>query len=359
MSETVAAGVVDDPRELTPEWLTATLRAAGADVEVVDVRAEAIGTGQIGSTYRLHLRYGGDSTDVPPTIVAKLAGGDAAMRSRVAGGFVKEVGFYARLADTVAVRRPRCWHAAISDDTTTFTLLLEDLADARPGVQAEGCSASHALDAVRNVAGLHAPRWNDPSLLDHEFLTPSDEATAAFVGELLVGATEDFVARYDAQLDDTDKATLREAARANAAWQMARREPFAVVHGDYRLDNLMFPVQGAGVCALDWQTVTVAPPLRDVAYFLGNSLHTDVRRAEEEHLVAAYHAELVARGVADYSADDCWIDYRLGQLQGPMITVLGCMFATAERTERSDGMFLTMATRSVAAIRDLDSFGLL
>jgi hypothetical protein len=43
--------------------------------------------------------------------------------------------------------------------------------------------------------------------------------------------------------------------------------------------------------------------------------------------------------------------------QGPMITVLGAIFATAERSERADGMFLAMARRSCAAIRDLDSIG--
>ena len=42
-----------------------------------------------------------------------------------------------------------------------------------------------------------------------------------------------------------------------------------------------------------------------------------------------------------------------------MITVLGCMYATAERSERSDGMFLAMITRSCAAIRDLRSLDLL
>ena len=42
-----------------------------------------------------------------------------------------------------------------------------------------------------------------------------------------------------------------------------------------------------------------------------------------------------------------------------MITVLGCMYATAERSERADGMFLAMITRSCAAIRDLRSLDLL
>jgi hypothetical protein len=48
-------------------------------------------------------------------------------------------------------------------------------------------------------------------------------------------------------------------------------------------------------------------------------------------------------------------DYRLGQLQAPMITTIRCMYATVERTEEADRMFLAMARRSCAAIRDLDA----
>jgi len=53
------------------------------------------------------------------------------------------------------------------------------------------------------------------------------------------------------------------------------------------------------------------------------------------------------------------LDYRLGHLQGPMITVLGSTYATAVPTERSDAMFMAMATRSCVAIRDLGSLDLL
>ena len=85
----------------------------------------------------------------------------------------------------------------------------------------------------------------------------------------------------------------------------------------------------------------------------------DTRRAVEQQLVGTYHAELLARGVTDYDLDQCFDDYRLGQLQGPLITMLGAIFATAERTEAADRMFLAMASRSCAAIRDLSSLDLL
>jgi hypothetical protein len=350
---------VTSAEELTAEWVTDALRATGLQVNVVGVCSEQVGTGQMGASHRLHLTYGEGSDDGPATLVAKLAAGDLEARQRVASAYVKEVGFYREVADTVRIRRPHLWHAAIADEGASFTLLLEDLRSSRPGVQHEGCSVDQASDALRNVAGLHAPRWDDPTLLDHDFLAPIGADTAAFLGEVLVGATEDFVARYAGDLDTQDQATLRDAAAVTSAWQLARPEPFGLVHGDYRLDNLMFPAEGPGVCALDWQTVAVGPPLRDVAYFLGNSLLVEDRRRHEERLVAEYHDELMAQGVEGYDADRCWLDYRLGQLQGPMITVLGCMYATAVRSDAADRMFLAMATRSAAAIRDLDPFELL
>src|SRR5690349_19298227 len=52
---TDAPAAVATPEELTPEWLTATLAAAGRPIEVTAVSHTAIGTGQMGSSYRLTL----------------------------------------------------------------------------------------------------------------------------------------------------------------------------------------------------------------------------------------------------------------------------------------------------------------
>ena len=60
-------------------------------------------------------------------------------------------------------------------------------------------------------------------------------------------------------------------------------------------------------------------------------------------------------GSARWAADD----YRVGLLQAPMITMLGAAYATAERSKQADAMFLAMACRSCAAIRDLNSLDLL
>jgi hypothetical protein len=41
-----------------------------------------------------------------------------------------------------------------------------------------------------------------------------------------------------------------------------------------------------------------------------------------------------------------------------MITMIGAAYATAERSASADAMFLAMARRACAAIRELDSFAL-
>jgi len=133
---------------------------------------------------------------------------------------------------------------------------------------------------------------------------------------------------------------------------------FAVVHGDYRLDNLLFATDDPGkVAAVDWQTVAVAQPGRDLAYFLGTCLSIDDRRGHEHDLVARYHGHLTTHGVDGYPLEQCVEDYRAGMLHGPLIILLGRLTATT--TERGDAMFLAMWRRCSAAITELGTLDLL
>ena len=120
----------------------------------------------------------------------------------------------------------------------------------------------------------------------------------------------------------------------------------------------MFPEGVDGVHAVDWQTLTIAPPGRDLGYFLATSLHVDDRRAHQDVLVAAYVDEVRRLGVGDCTVEQCDHEYRLGVLQAPMITMIGAAYATAGRSASADAMFLAMATRACAAIRDLAVFAL-
>jgi hypothetical protein len=332
------------------------LNGAGHECVVRTVQYEQIGSGQIGASYRLHLELDAPAGNpVPRTLVAKLAAGSPEARERVKQGFQKEVCFYNELAALTDANIPHCWFAAISDDLYTFTLLLEDLAPRLPGHQASGCRLDQAAAAVTNLAALHAPLWCHPVLHDHAaWLTPMDAASGAFLGHLMVEATGQFLDRYGEALSPKDVDTLSSAAAVTGRWAGSPGETFSIAHGDYRLDNLIFDPDSADVAAVDWQTTTSGPPARDLAYFLATSLHTEQRQRNERGLVETYVRELAARGI-DYPLERVWHDYRLGVMQGPLITVIGCVYATANPSPAADEMFLAMATRSCAAIRDLET----
>ena len=207
------------------------------------------------------------------------------------------------------------------------------------------------------LAGLHGPRWCDPTLEDFDHLARQGPDDVALLAELAGPTTELFIDGLGALLSDEDRVTLRECAEVVGPWSLARGERYGLVHGDYRLDNLMFQPDGTpGSVALDWQTLSLGLPARDLAYFVGTSLDPEVRRANERDLVAAYHAALTSYGVSGHDLDECWEDYRFAMIQGPLVATFGCAYGT--RSERGDRMFATMVARSCAAIRELETLSL-
>jgi hypothetical protein len=274
----------------------------------------------------------------------------------LAGAYRGEVRFYTEIAPTVAVQAPALYHAAMADVGGGFTLLLQDLAPWRQGDQIAGSTPEQARDAVVNLAGLHGPRWCDPALLEIDGLSLNGPAEAAMLAEVYAPAVDTFLADLADRLDAADGDVVRRTTEIVERWALDRAERFAPVHGDYRLDNLLFPAEGRGVCAVDWQTLSLALPARDLAYAVATSLPVEDRRAHESALVAAYHDALLRHGVTGYPYEAAWDDYRFSMVQGPLVAVLGCVYGT--RTDRGDAMFAAMVSRSCAAIRDLETFSL-
>ena len=159
-----------------------------------------------------------------------------------------------------------------------------------------------------------------------------------------------FCERYESELGD-DATTLRKAAALTGTWGAVATGVLTLVHGDYRLDNLMFPEAhdraGDGVFAVDWQTLAIAPPgTRSGLLPRHQPPCRRPPRAHQDTLVAAYADEVRRLGVADCTVEQCDHEYRLGVLQAPMITMIGAAYATAGRSASADAMFLAMATRA-------------
>jgi aminoglycoside/choline kinase family phosphotransferase len=344
-----------DPSALTGAWLTEALQNAGHETAEVDsISLEEIGTGQTGTSFRVNVNFT-HATDLPPTFVAKLPAHDPAVRERVAIGYRAEVAFYDAVAATVAVPVPTCFVSAISPDAQSFVLLLEDLEPARQGDQLLGCGPTQAYAAVEALAGLHGPRWSDPTwrAFTATALPAADPAMAKGLGDVARMATDMFLERLGERMTSTDRQTLDSYPEHVPSWLLAHPQRFSLLHGDYRLDNLMFAPDDMSVVVVDWQTLSIGLPARDLAYFLGTSLHPSVRAAHEHALVEAYHSTLLQFGVRDYDLQRCFDDYRLGMLQVPLIATFGAAFSAT--TDRGDEMMLIMLERACEAIRSLDT----
>lgn len=357
---TDAIAIPRRPTDVTAGWLSEVLSGEERRTVVDDVVVVPVGTGQTGATYRLAVTYGDNPGNLPDTLVIKLPVQDDALRGGLVMGYLSEVAFYDRVAHLMAVPTPRSYYADITEDGADFALLLADLAPAEQGDQIAGADEREAQLAVTALAGLHGPSWCDPTWLGLSEVAmpkPGDDDAARGMGDVAKMAVPMMLDKIGSRLDDKDRETVTAAMDLVTPWQMAEPARYALMHGDYRLDNLLYDPDRTMVTVVDWQTMGVGLPARDLAYFTATSLLPPARAALEEQLVDAYYRALLGHGVTGYDRDTCWRDYRLGMLQGPLITTFGCAFASA--TERGADMFVVMLQRSCQAIRELGTLELI
>jgi hypothetical protein len=348
------------PQDVDAAWLTLALRRAGslgAAASVAEVVARPVGHGLIGDSFRFEVTYDGDAPGAPASLVGKFPAVDPV--SKAAGVslnlYAREVAFYREMAATVKIAIPHAYVAEIDPANGDFTLLFEDLTPARHGDQLSGCSLEDAETAMLEAAALHGPRWGDPSLMTLEWLNSRPAANGSIL-DILPGVVAGFRERYQDLLEPNHMAVCEALPGVWAKVNADTSAPPAIMHGDFRLDNILFDVQGGRrrMATLDWQTVGIGPALVDVAYFLSAGLPPDVRRANEDALVRRYHAELLRLGVKDYRWDACWRDYRRFAVNGVFMAVFSAM--VVERTPRGDQMFMTMARGACAQVLDHGAF---
>src|SRR5581483_8145619 len=345
--------VLPTVHDLTAGWLPESL-ATGS---ISGFQAEQIGTGQMSRNYRVAIEYATEHDSWPRTVVLKVASPDENSRSSGVGlgVYEREVRFYRELAPRLGGPLAECHVAEFDPDGGWFTLLLEDAAPAVQGDQIAGCSLEQARLAVHELAALHAPVFGDPELGATPWLNQANPLNQALMTALL-GA---FFERYSDRVSPAHQDVCRTFVASLDGWVADRRPPLGLVHGDYRLDNMLFGEAAAPrrFVVVDWQTVSWGSAMTDVSYFLGSSLQTDDRRTNEETLVREYFGQLHAHGVRGLSWEDCWLGYRRQCFLGLLMTIGPAVIV--ERTQRGDDMFMAAVSRFGQQALDLDALELL
>ena len=332
------------PADVTADWLTDRLRGAGviSDAVITHIRWEPIGTGQVGDSARLHLTYN-RADGGPASVVGKFPAEDQTSRATATafGLYRKEVGFYRELHHVLDVRVPMPHVAETSEDGADFILIFEDLLPERGGNQLHGCSLADAREAVCQAAALHAPSWDNSAITGADWLKVKPE-TVEMIRALYVNGQKVFAERYSEVLEPEYMAICVGLAASHLLWIGRDSGVKCLIHGDFRLDNMLFGIHAGSeaIAVLDWQTVAVGSALTDLGYFMGCGIGRDLRRAHENELLELYCAEMTARGVP-MKVPGIWAEYCIVALHGVSTAVFSSAYV--ERTERGDENFLSMA----------------
>jgi thiamine kinase-like enzyme len=349
-----APGIPRSLEDLTPEWLTAVLRARGflGDARVVSREAEILGEGEgfVGQIIRLRLAFDRPAPAAPASLIAKLPIGLARNRraGEALGAYEREIRFYTELADRVPIRKPACYHADMDPNPAAgrerevvrfldrlprwlvrillplflwlaarsprrYVLLLEDMAPRRLGDQVAGCTRDEAEAALRQLARIHASWWQHGDLDRVTWLLPVN-VLGNYLEVLYRKSLAGFLTGFGAGLSEEFLSVAKSLGEKGP--EIIRRigdSPFTLLHGDYRLDNMFFEGEGRSsrITAFDWQTVAQGPAALDVAYFLSGNLAAELAAESASELLRIYWEALAEQGVSGYDLDALTRDYHV------------------------------------------------
>lgn len=338
--------VIERPSDLTPEWLTAVIGAGTVTAYTVD----RIGTGQMSECYRIGLTYA-DGHDGPATVILKVAATDPVSRQTglALGLYEREVKFYTEVAPRLGGPIAQCFHAHYDPHSGIFALVIDDAAPAVVGDEIRGATKQDAILALTELGRLHAPVIGSQTFAEADWLNREAPMNQALLSQLYAG----FLDRYGEAVTPDQRTVCQRLADSFDAYVAQERSADRIqglVHGDYRLDNMLFGRPGSRreLTVVDWQTVGWGPALTDAAYFIGCALTIDDRRAHYDDLLRAYHAGLGPQ--TSVTLEQVRDGVRRQSFAGVMMAVVSSMLV--ERTDRGDEMFLTMLDRHSSHVLD-------
>jgi hypothetical protein len=345
--------LIERPADLTAEWLTTAIGAG----TVTEFTFERIGTGQMSECYRVALTYA-HGQDGPVSVVLKVAAADPSSRQTglAMGLYEREVLFYTHIAPGLHGPVAPCHHSAYDPSTGVFDLLLGDATPATVGDEIRGATAQQAMLALTQLGRVHGRLLGDQALEGAEWINRESPVNQGLISALYTG----YLDRYRVQVAPEHRAVCEALVATFDAYMAEEADsgrPRGLVHGDYRLDNMLFGEPGADrpLTVVDWQTVTMGPAFTDVAYFLGCALPVAQRREHYDELLRAYHDALGPD--AGVTLDDVREGVRRQSFFGVLMAIVSPMLV--ERTDRGDEMFMAMMERHAQHVLDTDALAVL
>ena len=353
MAKKKARFIPQEGSEFTADWFT-DLFQEQYGAAVLDVSREVIGTGVgfVGEIHRCFLSWDATRGDLPTSVIVKVPSKLPLNRSLGEGLqlYEREVIAYEKLSSNMGLPMPNVLYSAMDDDPTPwldsvinflfsrlplggvswltvkflelasknpklrrYVLVLEDIADARPPSQVEGGSLDDALISLATLAKFHAHHW-----MNEESIAVSDRIWALNRLPKVSQASyarnrEEFIGRFGELVGDEKMRVIDDTQdRLEDLLAPLAQDPWTLLHGDYRLDNIMFRPNGE-IVVIDYQLLSKGRPGWDVAYFITTALSADYK-SEEETMLKHYHETLLRAGITNYSFEELVDDVELTKL---------------------------------------------
>jgi fructosamine-3-kinase len=350
----MADEAVSNAPSVQKAWLAACLgRDAG---ELAAVEWVRVGAGQVAASYCGNLSWKGQTG--PETVFIKVPSTDP--KSREAGIkynlYAREIAWYSVLKAKSQVNCPAYLGSWIDEETGEFALLLEDCAPAAQGDQIAGGSIEQVRIGLRELARLHSAFFNDPSIARDDLTRRNLEFSKRRV-DILTQFWPVFRQRYADRLDKNILDIGDAFSKKFREFELRRAPDFSLIHGDFRLDNLLFTPDDAGAFVVDWQTLSENCPMKDVAYFIGTSFADAADRRTHEASLLDLYFKALGRSGANVNEEALRTEYRVQTLTGIAMSIISSVMV--ERTERGDELFALMAERQGHHAMDMDSLSLL
>jgi hypothetical protein len=173
--------------------------------------------------------------------------------------FRSEIRFYREIAPVIGIRVPACYRAEEHENGTL--LVLEDLSAWQPGAD--------PVAAARTLARMH-DRWAGKAADRWPWLRPVG-AAADLVEDLYTRTWPALEARSDLDGPVRDLARRLVGEVTASEYAIASVGPLTLVHGDASAANMRTSESGE-VALLDWEDVSAAPGVLDLAWFLVSSV---------------------------------------------------------------------------------------
>jgi hypothetical protein len=151
------------------------------------------------------------------------------------------------------------------------------------------------------------------------------------------------------QLAEAYRLTIKHWDTLLAHWYSG---PLSLLHGDSHLGNVF--VTGDEIGMLDWQAVHWGKGIRDVHYFMTDSLPAATLAAHERELVDYYVQRRAYHG-APIAFEQTWEDYRSLSFQTLMTIIVAVGYGALNPEQ--DALMLEVLKRNVASSQRLDYCG--